>query len=76
MALYEPRRARDQAQPDHLAEQRPDAPQIASAAGRENRRDEVSRDHELRARRDRRHDLRREARKESPGRRFPHEAER
>src|SRR5256885_14503083 len=76
LALYEPGRARDQAQTDHLAEQRPDAPEIASAARRENCGDEVSRDHELRARRDRGHDLRREAREESPGRRFPHKPER
>jgi len=68
--------ARDQAQPDHLAEQRPDAPEVSAAGGGEDGGDEIARDDELRSGRDRGHDLRREAREESARRRFPDEAER
>src|SRR5437899_340685 len=75
LVLDESRGARDQAQPDHLAEERPDAPEVASAPGREDRGNEVSCDHELRPRRDRGHDLRGEAREEPARRRLPDEAE-
>src|SRR4029079_16996293 len=70
------RGARDHAESDHLPEQRPDAPEIAAGSGREDGGDEVSRDYELRTRRDRRDDLRREAR-EAPSRcRLPNQVER
>ena len=43
-----------------FGEERPDMAEIAAAAGPEDRRDEVARDHELHSRRHSRHGLRRE----------------
>src|SRR5947208_470176 len=76
LVLDQTGRARYQAEPDHLGEQGPDAAEIASATRGQYRSDQVSRDDELRARRDGRHDLRREAREESAGRGLPNETER
>jgi len=75
LVLDEAGRARDHAQSDHLGKQGGDARQIAATAGREDRRDEISRDDELRPCCDCTHDLRGEAREEPPGRRLPNEPE-
>ena len=76
LALHQPGGARDQAQPDRRREEGADAAQVAAAAGREHRGDQVARDDELRPGDHRADQLRREARDEAARCRCPDKPER